>query len=443
MACVSVSAPGIDRILVEASPGEVRAIAFSGDTPWDIAIERPAAGPVAGDIFRARAGAEGPAGGRFFDLGGGVSALSRRTKRPWTNGAYGLVQILRGEAGDKGPRVTDRVEVQEGGIAVAIGSGGSPDDRIEVSRHIGKGLREDVRSRLLPILPKDLAFRIEALPANTVVDAISPLIKRLRDYQAESGGARRLFSASGEVCQLLERWTMASVCPADPATGAWLGSLQSGKGSVEPANPTVAPEIDAVFADGLELSIEVAGGAVLWIEQTRALVAADVDRAGALAASTEINIAAGQELARHLRLRRLGGIIAVDFLREGQGEGIAALGAFSAGDPWPWSPPHGPDGSGLVSFQRARSGQDLRALTTGTMALALAGLRRATRLARGGRLPQKLRARPEVIDVLRTDLAEALADAESRLGNALDLERRVGLPSVQVIGRNDEVLDAV
>jgi hypothetical protein len=72
--------PTIDRVILEAAPGEARAVTFSGNEAWDIAIERPSDGPSEGDIYRARAGAPGPDGGRFFDLGDGRVGLARRVK---------------------------------------------------------------------------------------------------------------------------------------------------------------------------------------------------------------------------------------------------------------------------------------------------------------------------------------------------------------------------
>lgn len=86
----------------------------------------------------------------------------------------------------------------------------------------------------------------------------------------------------------------------------------------------------ALFAEqGLEDEImalvgpEVAlpGGARLWIEETRALTAIDLD-SGAMgegrtnpAAARAVNDRAVPEIARQLRLRRIGGLVVIDFLR--------------------------------------------------------------------------------------------------------------------------------
>lgn len=70
--------------------------------------------------------------------------------------------------------------------------------------------------------------------------------------------------------------------------------------------------------DGL---VPVMEGSSLMIEETRACTVIDVDsgNAGAgrsaLATAKKVNAAAAREIARHLRLRRIGGLVVIDFLR--------------------------------------------------------------------------------------------------------------------------------
>jgi Ribonuclease G/E len=69
-------------------------------------------------------------------------------------------------------------------------------------------------------------------------------------------------------------------------------------------------EIDALRRPAVPLS----GGASMWVEPTRALVAVDVNTGGdtSAAAGLKANIAALRDLPRQLRLRGLGGQIVVD-----------------------------------------------------------------------------------------------------------------------------------
>jgi Ribonuclease G/E len=64
----------------------------------------------------------------------------------------------------------------------------------------------------------------------------------------------------------------------------------------------------------LRSEVQLGGGARMWIEPTRALVAVDVDTGGdtSPAAALKANLAAARELPRQLRLRGLGGQICVD-----------------------------------------------------------------------------------------------------------------------------------
>lgn len=66
-------------------------------------------------------------------------------------------------------------------------------------------------------------------------------------------------------------------------------------------------EIDAALAPEVPLS----GGGRLTIETTRAMTVVDVDAPGD---PVKADLAAARELARQLRLRRIGGVVAVDFI---------------------------------------------------------------------------------------------------------------------------------
>jgi Ribonuclease G/E len=114
--------------------------------------------------------------------------------------------------------------------------------------------------------------------------------------------------------------------------------------AAKPADAATRSKIDALIEDALSRTAPIPDGGVLTIEPTAALVAIDVD-SGARQGSQdperfalELNTAAAQEAARQIRLRNLGGVIAIDFvsLRVKSHRGLleaAARSAF-AGDPW-------------------------------------------------------------------------------------------------------------
>lgn len=431
----------IDRILLEVSPGEARAVAYSGDEPWEIATERPFAGAAAGDIYRVRASGLAEGGGRFFEMGGDISGLARRPRDDWTEGAYGLVQVLRGATGDKGPRVTDRVWLTEGPFAVALEAAGPVDERIEIARRVTKPERARLRAEITPILAADVAVHLSHNPGPDAGAKTSKTVDRLRAIAAEDGSPRRLHAAAGEIGWLAARAPDAIWIPSDPASAAWLSALPDAPANRLSPDRSVAIEIDAAVADALSPEIDLPGGARLWVEPTHALVAIDVDRGKSTASGADINRVAGHEIVRQLRLRRLGGIIAIDFLRDGLSAGVAALDALAHGDPWPWQPPSGPEPSGLVAFQRSRSGPSLSEISIGRDAAAFAALRAACRAADRGGQPRRIAALPAIVHALQTDLAPAMAVAEGRLGQTLDLEQTKTVRSSRIHGLNGDVLD--
>lgn len=99
------------------------------------------------------------------------------------------------------------------------------------------------------------------------------------------------------------------------------------------------------------------GGGSVIIEPTAALVAIDVNSGADRRSNLEINVEAAQEIARQLRLRNLGGIVAVDFLKLKTAKDRAALekALTAAFDDDPCTVQiHGLTGLGLMELTRAR-----------------------------------------------------------------------------------------
>lgn len=435
-----MSVPHLDRILLEASPGEIRAVALADGVPWDIAIERVTAAAGAGDIYMGRAGAEGPNGSRFFDIGEAEQALLRKPRNEWTNGAYGLIQVLRGEAGDKGPRITDRVWLDGVWLSLGQGASGPAEDRIEAPRSFPKLRRAALRRQLARDLPRGIAIRLHADPgqgieaARTLLDERDRLIAALSALTASEHRPKRLARAAGDVTQLITRAKVAKIAPADPASAAWAASALEYKSRLDAPDAAVATAIDEALDEALSPEAEILDGARIWVEPTHALIAVDIDVAQSIADAGAINDAAAHEIARQLRLGRHGGLVVVDFLRRAPvRESLRQMAELGEVDPWPWVPPDKPDALGLTSFARPRMGPSVAELTTGETAMALAALRHACRLAKNGALPAAIAAPPAIIGLLQGPLSDALADTVSRVGQAIALKRDQGLRSVQIL----------
>ena len=112
----------------------------------------------------------------------------------------------------------------------------------------------------------------------------------------------------------------------------------------KPAETAVRAKLDAAIEDALARIAPIPGGGALTLEPTAALVAIDVDAGGRTGSgdperfALDLNIAAAREAARQIRLRNLGGLIAIDFVSmrakvHAKQLEDAVRAAFAA-DPW-------------------------------------------------------------------------------------------------------------
>jgi hypothetical protein len=109
-----------------------------------------------------------------------------------------------------------------------------------------------------------------------------------------------------------------------------------------PAAPAMRADLDAAFEEACDRTAPIPGGGRLIIEPTAALVAIDVDagdRSGSNDPETfarDLNLAAAGEALRQIRLRDLGGLIAIDFVSMRSAKaGEAVMAALKAhNDPW-------------------------------------------------------------------------------------------------------------
>lgn len=101
----------------------------------------------------------------------------------------------------------------------------------------------------------------------------------------------------------------------------------------------------------------LSGGANIIIQQTAALCAIDVNRGPHKGSNLDVNLEAAKEIGRQLRLRNLGGIIVVDFLKmktkREEGILIAAVEDVFAEDPCT-TQIHGMTALGLMEITRKR-----------------------------------------------------------------------------------------
>jgi ribonuclease G len=474
------------ELLISCSPGEARWALREADEIVALGVTRARAGVQTGDVYLARVRAIVPsANAAFVDLDGAddgfLSGREARMKAAFaetgageaesddiarlvTEGEAVVVQVKRPALGDKAAQVTTALTLAGPRLVLTPGR-----RDILISRRIAD---ETERARLTGLAEglvgeAGLIMRTAAAEA----DAAS-LEEEAGHLVARWHGLREAARTETAPAVLAREGTLLTQVLRDHAGGVLdrillddRSALAEAKRWLQDFAPELADRVEAVVsmpplfaAEGVDEAFEAAlmrivplkHGGSLVIEPTAALTAIDVNTGGRGGrqgrAILETNLAAAAEVARQIRLRNLGGLIAVDFvrmrerehrdqvleaLREALGEAVpeAQLGGFTR--------------FGLVEIVRPR---DRAALHEAMCApspdggwrrsaetVALKALRQAlaTAAEHPGR-PLILRAATAVIDQLEGPLAAALSDAEARLG----LE--ISLAAIPEIGPSDQ-----
>ena len=395
----------VDSILINAAPGETRVALIEQGRLADLAIERAAEPSAVGHVYLGRIAKIVPAlQAAFVDLGLPRAGFLELAGARLGEGDAVVVQVVRDSRDQKGPKLTTRLSLPGDSSAVAAA-------REEIER--GKG-------RAKP-------------PARLWADL--DLVRRtLRETAKE---AREIVIDDAEAFARAKAFAETIL----PGLGDRLALHRGPQGLFEAYG--IEAEIDAA----LDPDVPLPSGGRLTIEETTALVAVDVDtgsaeepgsgrlakEATALAANRE---AAG-ELARQIRLRNLGGLIAVDFVpMRGKGartDVLDILRRAAEADPVGFDV-GGFTRFGLVEMTRRKVGDTLlRQLTVpaggrrgrikSPLTLAYEALRKALAVARerpGARIA--VRAPAPVVAALTEAAGEARAEVESRLGFRLGLE---------------------
>lgn len=288
----------------------------------DVLVEGAGDGPPApGAIFRGLVGRplKGQAG-VFLHLPGGARAFLREAKglRP---GQPLLVQVTGYSEPGKAVPVTARLLFKSRHAIVTPGAPG-----LNLSRRI----RDDAARIRLEKLAEaamagsDMGLILRSAAEFAAPDEIAGDIAAMREL-----AGRVTSDEGGEPEHLLEG--------PGPHHLAW-------RDWAEPPPDEVAEGPDAFAAHGVLEAIDalrsaevpLGAGATMWVEPTRALVAVDVNTGGDTtpAAGLKANLAAARELPRQLRLRGLGGQVAIDFApmprRDRQSVEAALKAAFRA-----------------------------------------------------------------------------------------------------------------
>jgi ribonuclease G len=422
------------EILVDRSPGETRAAILSQGRLEAILIERAAEPSLLGAIVLAPVTAvRRELAAVFLDLGDGDGYLDRFSGPLPNQGQRLLVEVTAEAHGAKAARVTTDISLHGAFMTLSPTRPGHA-----VARAItAKGERRRLRAVLSRTVPEDIGALIHAnasecetaaleVDAGALMERWSRLKDRMTD-DTSAAGSRVLENAPDLLIQARR------LAPSGIVLEGRDGALFRDR------------EIDAEIALATERRVDLPSGAALVIDETEALVAIDVDIARATndnptALANEVAV----EIARQTRLRRLAGLILIDFPRGGPGNVRRALvtaleGALASDPDQPTI--HGWTRGGLLELTRPRRGRSLREiLRTGDRATpfspttqGLEALRRVLRETSGIPHPRLICPNPVKL-ALQGPLRKALEEVEHRLGGRLTLEVGTGQNEIEIAG---------
>jgi ribonuclease G len=395
----------------------------------------------------------------FVDCGLGAGAhLGARDARPLAGagrdvpidrmlaeGQEVLVQVRRGPADGKGPQVTGDIALagvhlvlrpRRRDAALSARLARAPDAAGQQARAARLFPETGVVLRRTAPLASDAALLAE----------LARLQDRWRQIEAAAGATKppACVHAVNDPVQrlLLDRLEpeLERIVVGDQATlaraRAWLEEWQPALMDrlVSVADPFEATGVAEQLEEALRPGMPLQGGGSLIIQPTAALTAIDVNGGGRRA--LEANLEAAPEIARQLRLRRIGGTIVVDFIdlpaRPARARLLDALRAALADDPEPVQV-FPMSRFGLIAISRRRSGPSLEEMLGRRCPVcggtgSLVGLRSRAgqlmrELARRAPAHRRVRAAPDLHDYLcgaGGDVWQAFAESHGGIGLEVD-----------------------
>lgn len=461
------------ELLVNTVPGETRVALMEGERPSEILILRHDAGPATGDVYLGRVVSLKPElGAAFVDLGAGHDGfLPLKEANTPHEGEALLCQITREAVGDKGPRLTTAISLGARNLAL-LPTG----DGVRVSRRIeDKEECERLKSLMAELVVEletehggggcGYVLRTAAAGVEAgVLEAEAVLLHRLWDDIAErresTDAPARLHRDSGTVESALRSWS-GEVARILVDSG---DMLETARAFCQRHMPEVTGKlerhggeplfelygVEAELEQALERRVDLPSGGALTFDTIEALTAIDVDsarhaaRGGQAETVLETNLEAAHEIAHQVRLRSLGGVIVIDFIRMHESEDrnrvTAALREEMEGDSL--ARVFGMTRAGLVEVSRRRQraplaellsepcdvcGAPARAKTPQTVGYDIlrAVMREQAARPSGG---WHVTAAPEVTEMFRSAMENDLKKLEAMTGTTVTLSTDEDFP---------------
>ncbi|WP_193183324.1 ribonuclease E/G [Nisaea sediminum] len=414
-----------DRLIIDKSPGETRIAGLSGGQLTDLWLERAGTPPRrAGEIVLARVTAVRPElNAAFLDIGHGEAFLNLGKRKAPAEGALIAVTVTADAAGRKQAQASRQVVLRGRYVSLR-----PTETDLSIAGAIkAKGKRDTLKDLLEPGRPENIGLLVHETATDAEkIQLLSDLAALLKEWKAVEDAI-----AAGDGPKTVRPAPDAEAAARSLFPYAAVEESRNGSGF---ADDDVDGQIDRALARRLQLP----NGTALTFDETEALVAIDVDVAAAARAPNgwaQLFEEMAPAIASEIRLRRLSGLVLVDFPRLSQKsdrERVAdAMQTALAG--WPLGggdneqPPQvlGWTRSGVLEITVQRAGRSLaedylrpveqhpRAAT-----IALAALRRLLTETGGIAHPEMICA-PDIADWLAGPGATALEETKERLGGAL------------------------
>jgi ribonuclease G len=442
-----------EGLLISVSPGETRIALIEDGRLAELWIDRAADRSRVGDVYRGRVGkVDAGLQGAFVDLGTlGTGFLGFETGGARVNeGEAVIVQVVRDADGGKSLGLRTRIEL--GGRLVVFNPVGA---EISVSRRIpAANERERLRNVLVDASIGDEGWlartAASGAPGEEIADEMEELRTAVAAWPSKTAAPCLLYREPDAMSRALRDLTFEGMTAILVDDGP---ALSAARGYAERTFPELVPliarydggtplleRIEDDLARALGHRIVLSGGGAVTFDSTAALTAVDVDFGAAPGTGrrnpVDINLAAADEIARQIRLRDIGGLIVIDFIRmRDRGDRDRLLDALAGAVEHDRLPVQvmGMSRAGLVEVMRPRGRVGLHALmarpcavcagtgaTPAPLASALAAVRQAISSGAGGR--PSIAAAPDVARALDDQAAEPLVEAGHILGGAIAVE---------------------
>ncbi|MGE3934928.1 MAG: Rne/Rng family ribonuclease [Rhodospirillaceae bacterium] len=393
-----------EELLIEVVPGQVRAALVADGRLVDLVIERGMRPSLVGNVYLGRVQRVLPGmDAAFVEVGiGRAGFLDLDGARPpgaapydgeriadhLSEGEALLVQVTRDAIGRKGVELDRRIALPGRLLVYAPLHPG-----IAVSRQIVDAAEEKRLAGIAAALAGEgEGFIVRTSAADATADEMAEDARILRSLWAEAAAAARPAKApalvhaepdalsrvirdhAGERHAAIRIDSDAAMAAAQRFCRRHLPRLADRLvHHPGPASLFARHGVDEEIDRALSARVDLPSGGFLVIEPTEALTAVDVNT-GSFVGDTRlaetvrrINLEAAEEVARQIRVRNLGGLIAVDFIHmQADADWEAVVGALRAAVTGDRSPCRviGKTAAGLVEVTRRRRRESLLQLVT-------------------------------------------------------------------------------